>query len=49
MNPTDAMDSLDSEDFLATEAAPARVRVLLVDDQRIIAEAVHQLLQDRLQ
>ncbi len=39
------MDELEQEDYSPTEAPVSRVRVLLVDDQRIIAEAVHRLLQ----
>lgn len=39
------MDALEQEDCPATEAPTCRVRVLLVDDQRIIAAAVHRLLQ----
>ncbi len=39
------MDSSDPEDELPTETTASRVRILLVDDQRIIAEAVHRLLQ----
>lgn len=45
METIDPMDALEPEDSLPTEAPICRVRVLLVDDQRIIAEAVHRLLQ----
>lgn len=42
------MDATEQEDFSAPVAPAPRVRVLLVDDQRIIAEAVHRLLQGEI-
>ena len=39
------MDVIEKEDDPVNEAPASRVRVLLVDDQRIIAAAVHRLLQ----
>ena len=39
------MDATEQENDLPTQATTPRIRVLLVDDQRIIAEAVHRLLQ----
>ena len=45
MEVMEAMDATEQEDFLVAAAPAPRVRVLLVDDQRIIAEAVHRSLQ----
>ena len=41
----DAMDATEQKDFPVSVAPEPRMRVLLVDDQRIIAEAVHRSLQ----
>lgn len=43
----DMLDTTEQEDFSVSVMPEHRVRVLLVDDQRIIAEAVRRSLQDQ--